>query len=298
MKDEERQVALASSNGPFRTHRLFRMRSLVKYTALTVLVFVFLTPFLWMIASSFKPQAEIFGSSFPLRIEAFYAPRPTLEHYEKVFTVAPFARYLLNTLFIAVTVLFGHLLIASLAAYSFARLRFPGRDILFIGVLSTMIIPGEVTFMPLFLVIRSLGWIDHYAALIVPPLSGVFGIFLLRQFFRDIPRDLEDSARIDGCSVLGIYRHIILPLSKSVLITLGLMVFIAEWGSFMWPLVVMNTPAKQVIQVGIANFTTTYGIYWGRILAASTMASIPIIALFVVLQRYYVRGIVMSGIKG
>jgi multiple sugar transport system permease protein len=161
-----------------------------------------------------------------------------------------------------------------------------------------MIIPGEVTFMPLFLVVRSLGWIDHYAALITPPLFGVFGIFLLRQFFRDIPVDLEDSARIDGCSAPGIYWHIILPLGRSALITLGLLMFIGEWGSFLWPLVVMNTPSMQVIQVGVASFTTTYGVYWGRILAASAMASIPVIILFMALQRYYVRGIVLSGLKG
>jgi multiple sugar transport system permease protein len=274
------------------------MKRPLKYLVLSLLAFLFLMPFLWMLVSSFKPQAEIFASTFPLRGEAFWVASPTLEHYVKVFEVVPFARYLLNTLFVALAVVFGHLFIVSLAAYSFARLQFPGRETLFIAVLSTMIIPGEVTFMPLFLVIRTIGWIDRYAALIVPPLFGVFGLFLLRQFFRDIPRDLEDSARIDGCSVLGVYWHIILPLSKSALITLGLLVFIGEWGSFLWPLVVMNTPSKQVIQVGIANFTTTYGVYWGRILAASAMASVPVMALFIALQRYYVRGIVMSGLKG
>lgn len=274
------------------------MKLTLTYIVLAVLAVVFLVPFIWMIMASFKVQADIFGSTYPLQWEAFWVTAPTLEHYQKVFELVPFARYLLNTLCIAVVVTFGNVLIGSLAAYSFARLHFPGRDLLFVAVLSTMIIPGEVTFMPLFLVVRTLGWIDQYAALVVPSLFGAFGIFLLRQFYRDIPRDLEDSARIDGCSVLGIYRHIILPLGKSALITLGLLVFIGEWGSFLWPLVVMNSPEKQVIQVGIANFTTTYGIYWGRILAASTMASVPVILLFVVLQRYYVRGIVMSGLKG
>lgn len=274
------------------------MKKLFTYTILILLAFIFLAPFIWMIVSSFKPQAAIFESTMPLQWAAFWVGDPTLEHYSRVFNTVPFARYLLNTLMIAVAVTAGHLLIASLAAFAFARLQFPGRDALFVVVLSTMIIPGEVTFMPLFMVIKNLGWIDNYAALIVPPLFGAFGIFLLRQFYRDIPRDLEDAARIDGCTVPGIYRHIILPLGKAALITLGLLVFIGEWGSFLWPLVVMNTPAKQVIQVGIAGFTSTYGIYWGRIMAASAMASIPIIILFVALQRYYVRGIVMSGIKG
>ena len=274
------------------------MKRILTYISLSLLGILFLMPFLWMIVSSFKPQVDIFGDAFPLQWKAFWVMAPTLEHYGKVFIAVPFARYLMNTVFISIAVTFGSLLIGSLAAFSFARLRFPGRDILFIAVLSTMIIPGEVTFMPLFLVVRTLGWIDSYAALIVPPLFGAFGIFLLRQFFRDIPRDLEDSARIDGCSAIGIYRHIILPLGKSALITLGLLAFIGEWGSFLWPLVVMNSPEKQVIQVGIANFTTTYGVYWGRILAASAMASIPVILLFIMLQRYYVRGIVMSGMKG
>ncbi len=274
------------------------MKRILTYTTLLVLAFVFLAPFLWMTVSSFKPQADIFASTMPLQWEAFWVSQPTLEHYVKVFNAVPFARYLLNTLFVAVTVTFGHLLVASLAAFAFARLQFPGRDALFIVVLSTMIIPGEVTFMPLFMVIKTLGWIDQYAALIVPPLFGAFGIFLLRQFFRDIPRDLEDAARIDGCTIPGIYWHIILPLGKAALITLGLLVFMGEWGSFLWPLVVMNSPEKQVIQVGIAGFTTTYGIYWGRVMAASAMASVPIILLFVVLQKYYVRGIAMSGIKG
>lgn len=274
------------------------MKRLLKYITLTLLGGVFLTPYVWMVVSSFKPHEGIFASTFPLRWEAFWVTVPTFEHYVKVFKVVPFGRYLLNTLGVAVTVMVGNLLIGSLAAYSFARLRFPGRDALFVAVLSTMIIPGEVTFMPLFLVVRTLGWIDRYAALVVPPLFGAFGIFLLRQFFRDIPRDLEDSAKIDGCSVLGIYWRIILPLGKSALITLALLVFIGEWGSFLWPLVVINSPEKQVIQVGIANFTTTYGTYWGRILAASVLASVPVIGLFLALQRYYVRGIVMSGMKG
>lgn len=274
------------------------MKHVLKYITLTALAFVFLVPYVWMVVSSLKPQARIFTSTFPLRWEAFWVTAPTLEHYIKVFKVVPFGRYLLNTLGIAVTVTIGNLLVGSLAAYSFARLRFPGRDALFVAVLSTMIIPGEVTFMPLFLVVRTLGWIDRYTALIVPPLFGAFGIFLLRQFFRDIPADLEDSAKIDGCSILGIYWRIILPLGKSALITLGLLVFIGEWGSFLWPLVVINSPDKQVIQVGIANFTTTYGTYWGRILAASVLASAPVIGLFLALQRYYVRGFVMSGLKG
>ena len=274
------------------------MKKTIRYISLSILGFLFLIPFLWMTVSSLKPQSAIFADAFPLRWQAFWVSEPTFEHYIKVFTAVPFARYLLNTLLISISVAFGSLLVGSLAAYSFARLRFPGRDILFMAVLSTMIIPGEVTFMPLFMVIRSLGWIDSYAALIVPPLFGAFGIFLLRQFFRDMPRDLEDSARIDGCSVLGIYRHITIPLAKSALITLGLLSFMGEWGSFLWPLVVMNSPEKQVIQVGIANFTTTYGIYWGRILAGSAMATIPVIVLFMALQRYYVRGITMTGMKG
>ena len=262
---------------------------------LVICAILMLLPIFWMLVTSFKPAEEVYLSPLqilPNKWQPF--------NYIDLFLQpgVPLVRWFWNSVFLAIVTTVLVVFISALTAFAFARLQFPFRDRLFFIIVAAMVVPGQVTLVPVYIILQKLRWIDTYYALIIPSLASPFGVFLLRQFFRDIPRDLEDAARIDGCPIPGIYWHIILPLGKAALITLGLLVFMGEWGSFLWPLVVMNSPEKQVIQVGIAGFTTTYGIYWGRIMAASATASVPIILLFVVLQKYYVRGIAMSGIKG
>jgi len=269
----------------------------VLYTFSFFLALAFITPHIWAYVSSFKPHAEIFKYAFPLKWQTFVPLEPTLENYREVFTLVPFARYMLNTLFVASITTVSGLFVNSLAAYAFARLKFPGRDLIFFLLLSTLIISPEVVMVPRYLIVNMLGWIDTHEALIIPGIASAFGIFLLRQFFKDIPRDLDDAARIDGCSWFGIYLRIVLPLSKPGLITLGLITFLANWSAFLWPLIVINSPEKMLIEVGIASFSTLYVTFWGRIFAAGTLASFPIVVVFMILQRYYIRGISMSGFK-
>ena len=270
----------------------------LKYTVLVAVALLFLFPYFWMFGASLRPIQEIFADVYPLSWKTFFPGHFTLANYHSLFTKEPFGRYLLNTLFVAGTVTGLDLFVNSLAAYVFARISFPGRDVLFIGLLATIIIPFEAIMVPLYLIVRSFGWIDTYFALIVPSAARVFSIFLLRQFMLGIPRELEDAARIDGCSHWGIYRHVILPLSVPALISLGILTFQEHWDSFTWPLIATNRQQYRLVQVAIATFSQEDVVLWDRILAGSTVATILPIALFLLFQRYYVRGIVTTGLKG
>ncbi len=210
----------------------------------------------------------------------------------------PFTRYLFNSIFVAVLVTLSSLIVNAMAAYAFARLDFPGRKILFALFLTTVIIPFEALAIPLYLEMRALRWVNTYQALIVPWIANAMGIFLLRQFFLDIPRDLIDAAHIDGCSHLSAFRRIVLPNAIPALITFALIRFQASWDAFFWPLIVAPGPEKRVVQVAIATFTTEVQTQWGLTFAASTLATLPILFLFLLLQRYYVQGILLSGLKG
>ena len=185
-----------------------------------------------------------------------------------------------------------------MAAYAFARLRFKGRDRLFAVYLGTMMIPAIVTIIPAFLLINAFGWMNTYWALFTPTVSSVWGIFLLRQFFQTIPRDLEDAARIDGASDWTIYWRIILPLSKPALATLAIFAFMGSWKDFLWPLIVTNRSDMRTVEVGIANFSSMYQIDWPHQMAAAVIVMLPIVVVFVLAQKYFVRGITMTGIKG
>ena len=258
----------------------------------------FLLPILWMVLSAFKSQEEIFRYGAPLSWRTFVPVAPTLENFREVFTTAPFARYMLNSTIVATSVTLLGLLVNALAAYAFARLEFPFRRILFLVVLSTLMIPFEMIVVPLYLMVRTLGWINTYQGIIVPLLANPFSIFLLHQFFLGLPTTFEDAAKMDGASWRTIFFRIVLPLSKPALITVGLITFLRAWSAFLWPLIVINSQEKMVIEMGIAPFSSEFAIYWGRIFAASTLASFPLIVIFVCLQRYYIEGVVKSGIKG
>jgi multiple sugar transport system permease protein len=224
----------------------------------------------------------------------------TWENYSKVIfnEMNPFLRYIWNTVLVAGSVTGIVLVVSSLAAFAFAKLRFRGKSIVFALFMSAMIIPGEVTLVPNYLLMNNFGWVNSYASLIVPSALSVFGIFLLRQFFADIPNEIMEAAKIDGASVMRVFLRIIVPAAVPALITLGLMTFLGNWDSYLWPLIVINDDKKQMLQVAIASYSSLAGTDWSKILAASTTATAPILILFLFLQRYYIQGITMSGVKG
>ena len=226
--------------------------------------------------------------------------RTTWENYLRVWQIVPFGRFFGNSVFVAVCVTAGQVLTSSMAAYAFARLRFPGRDQLFFGYVATLMIPGSVTIIPVFILMRGLGWLDTYTALIVPPMVTAYGTFLLRQFFMTLPRELEDAAKIDGAGWWTIYWRVILPLSKPALMTLGLFAFIGNWGSFMWPLLVIDSIEKKTIPIGLAYFQEIYQFAqpnWPLLMAGSVLAMLPIIVLFFMTQRYFLEGIKLGRLK-
>jgi len=270
--------------------------------ALTTIV-----PFLWMISTSLKPEPEIF------RFPPVWIPSACQwDNYAKAMTAAPFGRYFLNTVIYAVGITASNLLFCSMAAYAFARLRFPGRNLLFILVLGTMMIPAQVTMVPVFIMLKRWpllggndllgagghGLLNTYTGLILPGAVGAFGIFLLRQFFMTLPRELEDAARIDGCSEAGIYWRIILPLSKPAMATLGIFTFTAAWNEFLWPLLIMSKDSMKTLQVGLQVFQTQYTTTWDLLMAGTVVVTLPVLIIFLFGQRYFTRGIALSGMKG
>ncbi len=214
-----------------------------------------------------------------------------------------FLVWYINSLVVAFCIMFGQLLTSSLAAYAFARLTFPGRDKLFLGYLATMMVPGVVTMIPVFVLLKYLDawtgvpWRDTYKALILPGMFSAYGTFMLRQFFLTIPKDLEDAARIDGCTKLGVYRNVILPLSKPALATLATIIFMGSWNDFMWPLIVTDSTGMKTLPVGLASFQGQYNTDWTMLMAASIIVLLPVLLVFIFNQRFFVRGIVMSGLK-
>jgi multiple sugar transport system permease protein len=268
-------------------------RSLV-YLMLTVLAMAALAPILWMVSTSLKTYEQVFV--WPPR----WIPNPVVWHnYLDAWQAAPFGRYFLNTTILALGDVIGRLAVCSLAAYSLARLRFPGRDLFFGLFLATMMLPGQVTLVPLFLITKSLGWLNTYQGLIVPDLTSAYSIFFLRQFFRTIPQDLDDAARLDGASRLRTLISIILPLSVPALTVVAVFSFSAGWGSFLWPLIVTTRAEMRTIEVGMAFFQDAHGgIEYPLLMAADTMALIPVVIIFLLGQRQFVTGITLTGLKG
>lgn len=272
----------------------------MRYVIMFLIALLFIVPFLWMFLSSFKPQVEIFEYIYPLSWKTFIPQTWTLDNYRRLMALDPFpfTRYLFNSIFVAVSVTAASLVVNAMAAYAFAQLEFPGRDVLFGLFLVTMIVPFEALAIPLYLEMKAFDWVNSYQALIIPWIANAMGIFLLRQFFLEIPRELIDAARIDGCSHLSAFRHVVIPNAVPALITFALIRFQASWDAFFWPLIVAPNPEVRVVQVAIATFTTEVQTQWGLTFAASSLATVPIVLLFLFLQRYYVRGVVMSGLKG
>ncbi|MBI3920094.1 MAG: carbohydrate ABC transporter permease [Armatimonadetes bacterium] len=272
------------------------LQRLLWWGLVTVGLFM-LFPFFWMAITSVKESGDVFAAK-PNWIP-WLQFRPTIKPYHVVWTEISFARYTLNSLAIALAVTAGQVLTSSLAAFAFARLRFPGRDQIFLSYLGTMMVPATVTMIPVYILLRELHWIDTYKALILPAMFSAYGTFLLRQFFVSIPRELEEAARVDGCGYFGIYRQIILPLSLPALSTLAIFTFIGNWRSFMWPLIVTNSDEHYTLPVGLAAFRTLHGtIDWPVLMAGSMLMTIPMILVFILGQRYFIEGIRLGGVKG
>jgi multiple sugar transport system permease protein len=219
-------------------------------------------------------------------------------NYVEASQVVPFFRFYLNSIYVTLATTLGVVVTSSMAGYAFSRLSFPGRDKLFLGYLATLMIPGAVTMIPVFILLRQLGWVDTYKALILPGIFTAYGTFMLRQFFMTLPRELEEAAKIDGCSLFGIYFRIVLPLSQPAIATLSVFTFMGSWMNFMWPLVVTNSHELFTLPVGLSYFQSLHRTDWTLLMAASVMTIVPILIVFIVAQRYFVEGIKLTGIKG
>lgn len=270
-------------------------RRALLYVVLVLLVAVFVVPFLWMLLASLKNTAQIFA--FPPRL----LPRPVIwRNYLRAWQVVPLARFYLNSILVAGVVAFAQVVTSAMAAYVFARLYFPARNLIFLLYLAVMMIPTQVTVIPLFLIVRRLGLVNSYGALILPFLAYPFGAFLLRQFFLTIPRELEDAALVDGCPRLRILARIIAPLARAAMVTLGMLAFMFTWNSFFWPLLVTNTRELYTIQVGLAMLHTemVFAGDWGLLMAATVISIVPVLLFYLFTQKQIIRGITMTGLKG
>ncbi len=265
------------------------------HLVLMVLSIVMIFPFVTMLLTSLMTLSQAY--SFPPDL----IPKPlTVAPYFQALELRPFHIYLFNSLLVALAITVGRLFSCSLGAFAFARLQFPGRDAIFWVYLSTLMLPEQVTLIPLFFIMKNFGWIDRYQGLIVPFVVTAFGVFLLRQFFLTIPRELEDAAIIDGCGPWGLYWRIILPLAIPGLAALGVLTFVNSYNMFVWPLIVTNSDSMRTIVVGIGLLTAdnTNLTNWPRMMAISAFAVIPSLLIFVFGQRYFVQGITLSGLKG
>jgi multiple sugar transport system permease protein len=269
-----------------------RLGSVTLYLVLLLGALTMLTPLLWMLATSLKPLEDVFKWP-PLGFQS----RPVWSNYREIWDAVPFARYLLNTFVVSLARTAGVLVTSSLAGYAFARLRFPGRDVIFLAYLGTIMVPGQVTMIPSFIVMRELGWLDTYMALIIPGLFSPFATFLMRQYFLTLPRSLEDAAAIDGAGLFTAFRRIALPLAKPALATVGVFTFLTSWNDFLWPLIVTNSESVRVVSVGLTEFQNLYYTDWPLLMAASLVAVLPVLVLYVFAQRYFVAGIATTGIR-
>lgn len=280
----------APERRPRRSDRRWTRRSTILFVVGVVLALLTIFPLAYLVLSSFKPADEIYSS-------ALLPTNWTLDNIVYVFREVPFARYLFNSFLVSAIITVVALLFHSMAAYALARLRFKGREAIFLVIFSTLLVSLPVVLIPSFLVARTLGLLDNYGGLIIPPLFSAFGIFLLRQFYMSLPDELEEAALVDGASYWRIYWNVVLPLSRPILAALAVFFFLANWNSFVWPLTITSNPDLRVVQVGISTFQQQYGSSQQYIVAASTIAAIPTLLLFFFFQKQITESIKTSGFK-
>lgn len=284
----------------------YLLREGLYYLVLSVFGIFMLLPFLWSVSTSFKPDEAIFTTPIQWIPKEF-----TLDQYKAAFDTFPFARYFMNTALIAIGGVVSNLLLGSLAGFAFAHLRFPARQALFRALLTSMMIPGVVTLIPTYIILRSfplfggnnilgqggIGLLNTLIAVVLPGAAGAFAVFMMRQFFLTLPTDLGEAARIDGASELRIYWQVYLPLCKPAMATLGIFTFQAGWNAFLFPLVVLQDPSKSTVQMGLAAFSYSHNTDYGPLMAASVIVTLPTILLYLYAQRYFTQGIAFTGNK-
>ncbi|MBC8098911.1 MAG: carbohydrate ABC transporter permease [Armatimonadetes bacterium] len=276
------------------------------YTLLSLLAVIMVLPFLWSVGSSFKPDNELFSDTIRLLPQ-----NPTFEHYINAFTTVPFGRYFSNSLFLAIIGVMSNLFFGSLAGYSYARLRFTHKQTFFRLQLTSLMVPGVVTIIPTYIILRSFplaggndilgqggtGFLNSYWAIFLPGAAGTFAVFLMRQFFLTLPGELGEAARIDGCSEFGIFWRIYLPLCRPALATLAMFTFQGGWNAFLWPVIVLSDPDMWTVQQGLQSFSFNNQTAYGPLMAASVVATLPMLILFLFAQRYFTQGIAFTGTK-
>jgi multiple sugar transport system permease protein len=268
------------------------MKTFLLHAALVLIAAISLIPLLWMFSASLMPAGE--ASGFP---PPFFPSKPTLSHYGELFSRLSLGRAAVNSFLVAIVGTAGVLLLNSMAGYAFAKLRFPGREKLFRALLAALVIPAPVAILPLFLMLRSVGLVNTYVGAAAPTLAGIIGIFLVRQFARSIPDDLLNAARLEGASEFRIYRSIVLPLLAPVLATLGIITFLATWNDFVWPLVVLTDESRYTLPVALANLVGEHSADIELMMAGAVLTVLPVLVLFLLLQRQYVQGITLGGVK-
>ncbi|KXK31988.1 MAG: L-arabinose transport system permease protein AraQ [Candidatus Hinthialibacteria bacterium OLB16] len=270
-----------------------KLHLLLRYLMLILIGSSMALPFIWMISTSVKSEHEVFQPGFHLIPGVV-----KWDNYHEVTHQIPFADYYWNSVVVSSSITFGQVLTSAMAAFAFARLRFPGRDRLFLFYLATLMVPGAVLMIPNFILLSHLRLIDTYAGLILPSMFSAYGTFLLRQFFLTIPRELEDAARIDGCGYWGIFHHIAIPLSLPGIATLAIFAFLGSWQSFFWPLIITYSEELKTLPVGLSAFNRLYGTRYTLLMAGSTMMLVPIVVVFLFGQRYFISGIRLGALKG
>lgn len=271
----------------------WRFGWLTLHSLAVLIAAVMFFPFAWMVATSLTSDAQLFVTP-PRLIPSPLQP----ENYLRIVEAFPIGRFMINSLVVAGASTTLQVTTSALAAYAFARLRFPGRDVLFLVYLATLMVPLQVTIVPLFIEMRYLGFVDSYAGLILPSIASAFGTFLLRQAFLSLPRELEEAAFIDGASHWIVFRRIVLPLSRPALATFAIFAFMGSWNSFLWPLVVTSSQDLMTLPVGLSHLHGRYSTAWNLVMAGATLSVIPILVVYVLAQRHVIRGVALSGLKG
>ena len=273
---------------------MVKARALFGYVVLILCAISMLLPFFWMVLTSFMTNEEIF--SYPIR---FFPETFDFSNYKNVFVNMPLAKYFLNSLLVSAITTIGQVIIASMAGYAFARFTFRGKELLFIIILLTMMVPPQVNIIPLFYVMRELNLVDTYAALILPGFFGGFGIFLMRQWFIKLPKSVEEAAKIDGSNNFEIFFKIALPLAVPAIMTLAIFTFVSSWNSFIWPLIITNSDEMKTLPVALAAFKGSYRetIVWGELMACSVISVIPVIVVFLLGRKYFINDLLAGSLK-
>lgn len=272
------------------------LKRVLFYGGNAIVALIFVSPLLWMIAASLKPEAQIFSDMSTIR--TFWPTAAALGNYVEVFTRVNMMKFILNSLFYVFVIVILDLAVNSVCGYALAKFDFPGKELLLTVVISLMVLPMEAIMLPLYKEVASLGWVNTWAGLIVPFVGKCFSVYMFRQFFLDIPDDLLEAASIDGCGPIKTFFTIVMPISGTVYATIFILDFVAHWNDFMWPMLVVTGEDMRTIQLAIQTFFGSKPIHYGAIMASLTISAIPMLLMFVFLQKYYVEGIASTGIKG